>query len=429
MNQYTSLSGSPNFTIVYDNNGNIIDNGKYVFQYDYKNRLRIVKCGAINSECTEGEIVVSFEYDILGRRISKGTTEKQILYIYSNDDIVQEIETISGTTITKDYINWLWVDDLVAYKLDGELYYYHKNHLGSVVALSDENGEVVIEYDYDVFGKTYVETLSGSIAIENYEGNDYSNYRLFTGREWDGEVDLYYYRARFYDVEIGRFISRDPIGVKDDVNLYAYVGNNPVMFVDAMGMEKALAYVVNLFNSYGALWESLAKLLKEPDWSGPIDTWKRIIYRNEKLNSVIKLFKKRSNWDLKNNQYLTKVAKESGLVIDEKRNDSRESGWFLEINNQKIRLADLGNLFIWYYGSKLDIPLGDINQWTFLITLNSRKDYTKTKQNEEADKYLYKAWYRMWLETITWQLTTEKILDYMSEAVTKREEIDRKYSK
>jgi RHS repeat-associated protein len=50
---------------------------------------------------------------------------------------------------------------------------------------------------------------------------------------------LYYLRARYYDAEIGRFISRDPIGQVDDVNLYGYVGNNSVMFVDLMGLEKS----------------------------------------------------------------------------------------------------------------------------------------------------------------------------------------------
>ncbi len=205
---------------------------------------------------------MSFEYDILGRRISKGTTEKQISYIYSNNDMVQEIETLSGSIVTKDYINGLWVDDIISYTLSGDMYYYHKNHLGSVIALSDDTGEVVMKYDYDVFGKTYVETLSGSIAIENYEGNDYSNYRLFTGREWDEEVGLYYYRARFYDSEIGRFISRDPIGVKDDVNLYAYVGNSPVIFVDAMGLEKMILvinFTTNRFGtnySWGPVWRA-----------------------------------------------------------------------------------------------------------------------------------------------------------------------------
>ncbi|MDD2870417.1 MAG: RHS repeat-associated core domain-containing protein [Candidatus Gracilibacteria bacterium] len=63
---------------------------------------------------------------------------------------------------------------------------------------------------------------------------------MYTGREYDAELKLYYLRARYYSPDLGRFISRDPIDVADDVNLYAYVGNNGVMFVDRRGMAKDL---------------------------------------------------------------------------------------------------------------------------------------------------------------------------------------------
>jgi RHS repeat-associated protein len=63
---------------------------------------------------------------------------------------------------------------------------------------------------------------------------------MYTGREYDRGLKLYYNRARYYDPKLARFISRDPIDIADDVNLYAYVGNNSVMFVDLMGMEKDL---------------------------------------------------------------------------------------------------------------------------------------------------------------------------------------------
>ena len=112
MNQDTSLLCSSNFTIVYDNNWNIINNGKYIFQYDYKNRIRSVKCGVNNETCTEGETIVNYKYDILWRRNQKETPTKTINYIYSNNDIIQEIIIENGTTTKKNYINGLWVDEL-----------------------------------------------------------------------------------------------------------------------------------------------------------------------------------------------------------------------------------------------------------------------------------------------------------------------------
>lgn len=64
----------------------------------------------------------------------------------------------------------------------------------------------------------------------------YDNDRLFTGREYDGETELYYLRARYYDASTGRFVSRDPIGQVDNINLYTYAQNNPLRFTDPMGL-------------------------------------------------------------------------------------------------------------------------------------------------------------------------------------------------
>lgn len=63
--------------------------------------------------------------------------------------------------------------------------------------------------------------------------------KAFTGREWDPETGLYYYRARYYDAKVGRFISEDPIGFDGGVNLYAYVYDNPVIFTDPTGLDAA----------------------------------------------------------------------------------------------------------------------------------------------------------------------------------------------
>ena len=72
--------------------------------------------------------------------------------------------------------------------------------------------------------------------MERVKGTLDKNY-TYTGREWNKEAGLYYYRARFYDAEVGRFISKDPIGFAGgDVNLYSYVGQNPVNFADPMGL-------------------------------------------------------------------------------------------------------------------------------------------------------------------------------------------------
>lgn len=115
------------------------------------------------------------------------------------------------------------------------MYFVQRDHLGSTVALTNSSGAVVQSYGYDVYGEPYVVSGNTYLSIRNFTGSLYGNNRLFTGREYESGLGLYYYRARFYSPELGRFISRDPIGMGDDVNLYAYVGNSPMMGVDPSG--------------------------------------------------------------------------------------------------------------------------------------------------------------------------------------------------
>jgi RHS repeat-associated protein len=110
----------------------------------------------------------------------------------------------------------------------GEILSYHADGLGSIVRMTDTQQNVVQEMsrEYDAFGNL----LEGA-AEEGY---------AFTGREWDAETGLYYYRARYYDPKIGRFLSEDPIQWQaGDVNFYAYALNNPTNLVDPFGLQSA----------------------------------------------------------------------------------------------------------------------------------------------------------------------------------------------
>ena len=103
--------------------------------------------------------------------------------------------------------------------------YYHANRLGSVIAMADETGTLTAQYVYTPFG---VEDAY------NASGNPFR----YTGRRLDAQWGIYYYRARYYDPQIGRFLETDPAWYVDSMNLYAYVGNDPVNNIDPTGMCK-----------------------------------------------------------------------------------------------------------------------------------------------------------------------------------------------
>ncbi|MDH3976860.1 MAG: hypothetical protein OEV42_21575, partial [Deltaproteobacteria bacterium] len=193
------------------------------YGYDYEERLISVK-RVFGLSST----VVEYKYDVSGRRIGRTVTKDGVMtanmeYLYDNEDIVAVYE---NGVLTKEFIHGPGIDEPLAIKTGGNWYYYHADGLGSVMALTDGSGaKVGSSYGYDSFGNLVKGTLD-----KNY---------TYTGREWDKEAGLYYYRARFYDPETGRFISKDPIGFAGgDVNLYSYVQQNPVNWVDPWGLAR-----------------------------------------------------------------------------------------------------------------------------------------------------------------------------------------------
>jgi RHS repeat-associated protein len=109
---------------------------------------------------------------------------------------------------------------------------FHHDQVNSVVALSDHNGAKTQSIVYGPFGENISSTGSSSNSMK------------YTGREQDAETGLYYYRARYYDPEVGRFISEDPIGFDGGINFYAYVGNSPLQMTDPSGELPILVPIV-----------------------------------------------------------------------------------------------------------------------------------------------------------------------------------------
>jgi RHS repeat-associated protein len=217
LNQYGSVGG---ITYSYDNNGNLTYDGTYHYDYDCENRLVDVNA------------VASYTYDYSGKRISKTVGATTTKFCYDGSQIIAEY---NGSTLVKKYIYGPGIDEPVCMidVTDGnKKYYYHFDGLGSVVTVSDQYATVVEKYKYDVFGKPTICEPNGTSRTASIIDNRY----MFAGREYDSESGLYYYRARYYRPEIGRFLQTDPVGYYDSMNLYLFCRNNQVNLVDPLGL-------------------------------------------------------------------------------------------------------------------------------------------------------------------------------------------------
>jgi RHS repeat-associated protein len=168
---------------------------------------------------------ITYTYDPAGRRIKKNVVGSYIVkYVYDGGHVIAEYDD-SG--LLRKYIYGARVDEPVC-MLDvadnNKAYYYHFDGLGSVVALSNSNGDSCQSYEYSAYGQV--------AASDPNHPNPY----MFTGRRFDIETGLYYYRARYYNPHIGRFMQADPVGYGAGMNWYLYCKNNPLAFVDPSGL-------------------------------------------------------------------------------------------------------------------------------------------------------------------------------------------------
>ncbi len=204
------------------------------FTWDYENRLSSVTLPGSGG-------AVNFRYDPFGRRIYKSSTSATSIYAYDGDNLIEETNA-SGAAVTR-YTQGLNIDEPLAMQQSGVTSYYQVDGLGSVTSLTNPAGVPVQSYTYDSFGNIVATT--GSIV----------NSFRYTGREFDTETSLYYYRARYYDPQSGRFLSEDPINFRAGVNFYLYVYNRPVRLRDPKGKDPVIGATVGavLGGIYGGI--------------------------------------------------------------------------------------------------------------------------------------------------------------------------------
>ena len=259
------------YGFVYDANGNLIrkgtsftitgvvielkDEGEYwEYRYDLLNRLTEVK--------KNGVTVAKYSYDETGLRVKKESGDGTIYYVFNLEgQVLYEEEN-------REYVEYIYLLGRHFARVDGyrtatteerTTYFYHTDHLGSTVLVTDETGATVWSTEYTPFGSLTFEEGKLKRAVK------------FTGKDLDEDTGLYYFNARWYDQSIGRFISEDPI--KDGLNLYIYCKNNPLKFIDLSGLAPTLAEAAEIAAHVYRIDE---EAMKDELPGG----WKRIEYYN-----------------------------------------------------------------------------------------------------------------------------------------------------
>jgi RHS repeat-associated protein len=230
---------------VYDAVGNLIGRANVVsgqtraLEYDHRQRLVSVTDRSSNGTVTQ---LVQFVYDALDRRIAKtvdldgvGPNSPVTQYMtYDRNHILLQFTDADGPTgsqapaLSTRFLIGPGIDQTLAQTSSGgETRWMLADHLGTVRLAVDDAGKVASSWRLDSWGR-WLDSAGANTPLSVG----------LTGREFDAELGLYYFRARYYDPNLGRFISQDPLGLQGgDTNFYRYVENQPLVGSDPFGLE------------------------------------------------------------------------------------------------------------------------------------------------------------------------------------------------
>jgi RHS repeat-associated protein len=251
----------------YDVDGNLTSDGMWDYTYDAENRLSQMETSTAAQAVGIAHQILQFSYDYLGRRVEKkvyanstgGTPTLDHRYIYDGWNLVAE--TDGSGTLLRTYVWGLDLSgSLTASGGVGALleltnvsgsstsnYYASMDGAGNVAGLvKASDGSLAAVYEYSGYGEP--------MRAEVFDAAVGDNPFRFSSRYTDLESGLVYYGSRYYSVTLGRFINRDPIEEAGGVNLYGFVGNNPVNGWDVLGNDPSSTVFVPPGLSPGGYW-------------------------------------------------------------------------------------------------------------------------------------------------------------------------------
>ena len=186
------------------------------FSWDFDNKMRSSDIDA------NGSADVTFEYDALGRRVARTQGSSAVVYFQADQQTIADYPRGgAASTATHRYVYGSYIDEPVVRKTTGTggtVLYYHRNQQYSIYALTNSSGVVQERYAYTAYGQPTFLNASAAVQTSSAAGNRYN----YTAREWDATLRLHHFRARWMSGLTGRFLTRDPIGYLDSINLYGF---------------------------------------------------------------------------------------------------------------------------------------------------------------------------------------------------------------
>jgi len=215
LNQYTAWGPQ---AVTHDPRGNMTSDGVSTYTYDIANRLTGVSNGA------------GLSYDALGRLYEvtlSGAASTR--FQYDGSDLITEYD--SSGAVLRRFVHGpgedeplVWIEGATTQQNIANRNFLVADHQGSIVALTNGSGVATHVNTYDEYG------IPGATNFGRFQ---------YTGQAWIPEANIYHYKARAYSPVLGRFLQTDPIGYGDGMNMYAYVGGDPVNFRDPLGLDRS----------------------------------------------------------------------------------------------------------------------------------------------------------------------------------------------
>lgn len=248
LNEYSSVAGT---AVGWSADGDLTNDGATTFAYDVDDQL-ISATGTKNTTLT---------YDPLGRLYKDGATSTR--FVYEGIDLIAEYDA-TGSLVNR-YVHGAGADEPLVWYPNATVSstsrrYVYADYENSTVVVTDASGvKAGNVYKYDAYGNP--NSTNGAFRFQ------------YTGQALLSSLGLSYFKTRFYNASLGRFMQPDPAGFLDDANLYAYVGNDPVNNIDPSGTESA--FIVNYgvcVDTGGTNCNDILKPYEEMGHANPLDS-------------------------------------------------------------------------------------------------------------------------------------------------------------